>query len=487
MNRQAAAGKGKRKAPRLRFRYGFAAVPVVTVLILVVLGLSVNSVYSMQQSIIVSLEQGCADTLGKWAESVTAELELHRSNIEGFFDDQEAMGIYISGTYGQYESYPLGIYMGDDTGYYYDGSGWSGGDDYVVTERPWYQDGKDSRDFVFGEPYLDAMTGKICISVSARLDWDEAVRVLAADMYMDYPQQLVRALHDTNELDEVMLVAGQGRVVMAASQSGIEGSDLSAMDVPRYQKAAELIADGAEADEGLVCTVSGRLNRTRAYLVSVPGTGWYIVTYMKDSTLLAPLLRFLPLAALLGILAVAALVYLAGKYVRSVAEMEHRATTDKLTGILNREGFRRAVEPDGQTITTGMLILLDLDNFKSVNDNLGHPEGDRVLVLFAELMKQFFDRSTNRYARIGGDEFAVVIEHEITTGTAVHMLERFNAKVHETFDETYGAYGLSVSAGAAFCRPDRNYTALYKRADELLYQAKTDGKGRFHVEEMPKT
>jgi len=128
----------------------------------------------------------------------------------------------------------------------------------------------------------------------------------------------------------------------------------------------------------------------------------------------------------------------------------------------------------------GTLILTDLDNFKAINDNLGHPEGDAVLKAYADLLKEYFGADTDFTARLGGDEFAVFMAEEMSD-TKVH--ERVNGFVNRArhLFEKYAQYGLSVSAGC--CKADENddYTRLYKRTDVALYTVKSGGKDGFNI------
>ena len=469
---------------RLKISYGFAAIPVVLLLIVVLLAMSVNSIYSMRRSIITRQQMGTAHALDKWAESVIGQLEIHRDNIENFFSEEEALKEYIASTYEQYEAYPYGIYLGDDTGFYLDASGWSGGDDYVVYERQWFIEGQDSRTFTFGEPYIDAMTGRICISVSALTNSNQGVRVMATDTYTDYPAAQVMELSEASGIAEALLVSGNGEVIIAGSGGETEGQKLSELSGARYTKLAGVLEETGADTEDMSYTASDASGIIQANIIHVDTADWYLAVFMKQSSLMAPVLKFIPFVLLIGAAAVCMLIWLAGKYVNSVTEMEEMATTDKLTGLLNRDGFKSVTARSGPAVAAGMLILLDLDNFKAINDNLGHPEGDKILVMFSALLKSFFNRSTDQCARLGGDEFAVVIAHDISAEGAENMLNRFMNMAEETFGDKYRRYGLSVSAGAAFWRPDRNYEALYKQADRLLYEAKNDGKGCYRVEQM---
>ena len=89
------------------------------------------------------------------------------------------------------------------------------------------------------------------------------------------------------------------------------------------------------------------------------------------------------------------------------------AAREKLTGLLNREGFEKHMEEFLHSPhSLGVLILLDLDNFKKINDSLGHPQGDKVLKIFAGALKGVF-RQHDYVGRIGGDEFTVFIPNAL--------------------------------------------------------------------------
>jgi len=164
--------------------------------------------------------------------------------------------------------------------------------------------------------------------------------------------------------------------------------------------------------------------------------------------------------------------------VESVSEMEEKAVKDQLTGLSNREGFRRNLEQSGETSFDGILILLDLDHFKNVNDSLGHPEGDAVLVMFSDLLKEFFNRNSDFTARLGGDEFAVTQEGDLDAETVRNMMDRFMKKAEMIFS-SYQEYGLSVSAGVDFFHKGEEYETVYKRCDDLLYEAKNSGRAGY--------
>ncbi len=152
--------------------------------------------------------------------------------------------------------------------------------------------------------------------------------------------------------------------------------------------------------------------------------------------------------------------------------------TDYLTGTVNRRGLHEIwhVLPAGAHVHC---LYMDIDNFKLVNDQLGHPVGDKVLQDFSKLLESFFNRNKDVVSRLGGDEFAVFIGRNITAAEADAMLTKFMSIVHKNLEEKYPAQNLSASIGAAFVSRSASYSFLYQNADKALYEAKRGGKNRF--------
>lgn len=162
--------------------------------------------------------------------------------------------------------------------------------------------------------------------------------------------------------------------------------------------------------------------------------------------------------------------------------MQEVSETDPLTGLANRRALekyiRRALV---QTVGTGIMILLDLDNFKLVNDQAGHPEGDKVLERFANHLKSCFGKDA-LVARLGGDEFAVFTKLNIPHKELTHQLEALLQSSRNDLRYYYNEYGMSVSIGAVYVDEyTHSYEDLYRRADDALYVAKRYGKDRVHI------
>ena len=167
------------------------------------------------------------------------------------------------------------------------------------------------------------------------------------------------------------------------------------------------------------------------------------------------------------------------------AQIHHMAHHDSLTSLPNRTLFRERLNEalhHGEGMGTSTAVLcLDLDNFKNVNDALGHQFGDKLLhSLSVRLRDQLREQDT--LARLGGDEFAVVLPHISHSEDAQHTAERLIAAAAPAFliDGQQLSVGLSVGIALA---PQDHTTAdhLLRCADMALYEAKRNGRNRYEV------
>ncbi|MBP3476012.1 MAG: hypothetical protein J6K48_06805 [Lachnospiraceae bacterium] len=159
--------------------------------------------------------QAYGGEINAWVTQIFGELQIYQDTIEeGSFVDDAAILKYMEKSVGKNEAYPVGLYMGDDSCVYLDGLGWVLGDDWVLVEREWYVDGKDNDTFAFGEPYYDSMTGQVCVSASVHVDYPDAVRVLATDVYLDYVSGLIAEIAAQKEV-EAFLVTGASQTILA--------------------------------------------------------------------------------------------------------------------------------------------------------------------------------------------------------------------------------------------------------------------------------
>ena len=165
---------------------------------------------------------------------------------------------------------------------------------------------------------------------------------------------------------------------------------------------------------------------------------------------------------------------------RARKELEHRATYDTLTGCHNRSSILGALqaelERDG---SSGLgVVYVDLDEFKPVNDKLGHAAGDELLMLVAERLARA-SRDSDLVGRLGGDEFLVVLHDIPGPDVAMTVAERVCGLLSEGFELSGGPVRLRGSVGVA-CSHGEALSAeeLVKKADVAMYASKERREGR---------
>jgi diguanylate cyclase (GGDEF)-like protein/PAS domain S-box-containing protein len=162
-------------------------------------------------------------------------------------------------------------------------------------------------------------------------------------------------------------------------------------------------------------------------------------------------------------------------------QLTHQAFHDPLTGLANRALFRDRVshalalaKRQAHPIT---VLFLDLDDFKRVNDSLGHAEGDRLLLSAAERFLSCA-RASDTVARLGGDEFAILIEHAAEPDGRGELLERLATAMGHPFTLSGNQLQVTASIGVATAAAGDTADDLLRNADVAMYAAKRRGKGR---------
>lgn len=165
------------------------------------------------------------------------------------------------------------------------------------------------------------------------------------------------------------------------------------------------------------------------------------------------------------------------------AEMQNKIRMDDMTGILNKAAIQASIR-DYLSVSAPeslhAVMMIDTDNFKAVNDTLGHLFGDEVIKFVARAIKNTF-RESDFVGRIGGDEFLVFMKNttkEVTEQRAVAL----NQSLHRKFEKDGHSCAISCSIGIAYYPMDGiDYDSLVTSADDALYQAKKRGKNRYVI------
>lgn len=213
---------------------------------------------------------------------------------------------------------------------------------------------------------------------------------------------------------------------------------------------------------------------------------WATLFYVVQPAFDRQLDLTLTLILIVGSLLVATLVCTTFCHTRkSVFDLQHQlhgmAYKDTLTGLPNRRAFMEqltATLEDEATPVPLFFLMLDIDDFKKINDSFGHDVGDRVLVEVARILRN--QSLGHNFARLGGEEFAVVAQV-----ADVAMAQELARSIVDTVNSSqfYGL-SLSISVGLANREPGESMFSLMRRADVALYDAKNTGKNRYAMAEQ---
>ena len=343
--------------------------------------------------------------------------------------------------------------------------------------------------------FTEAMKGHNAISETTIIDEDgDEVLVLAVPIMKDgkavgviygtFTKSTIDSIIDSISIskDSIDLVVTSEEKILAHSTNtpGIT-IDSSA------QLLSDIIPEGNVPDDNKETTLYYSQDGKK-YIAEMTPIGvhdWYFVSILPE-TVVTDQTTQITIYVSFAIAAVAVVFLIILLHIHSLLKNTDRfidqASTDSLTGILNKGTFRTNVCEAMDRYKDGLaLFIIDLDDFKSVNDNLGHVMGDKVLTDVAKKLSLIFG-GTDKVGRIGGDEFSAFLPIKKEKEDIVEYAKVACSEI----DNTYSAHGssvhVSVSVGIAFYPGDGgDYEALYKNADLALYKCKSSGKNTYAV------
>ena len=163
------------------------------------------------------------------------------------------------------------------------------------------------------------------------------------------------------------------------------------------------------------------------------------------------------------------------RYRTSLEHLNYKASHDELTGAYNRAGYDLLLSAIDHRST--IMMLIDVDNFKSINDTYGHETGDKVLIKIVQVLNSIF-RDDDCICRIGGDEFVVFMVHSsnISRRLIETKINQINIELENTDD---GLPPVSISVGIVNGRDIKNAETMFEKTDAAMYESKKQGKNTY--------
>lgn len=300
-------------------------IPIVLVIIITFFGLSRRMITSVSEQNLMANAKVCAGDIYAWTDRIIGELQVYKDTIEeGGFADDEAILAFMETSVEKNDAYPVGLYMGDDQGIYLDASGWVPGDDWILTERDWYLEGKENEEIAFGEPYYDSQTGDICVSATVRMSNTDAVRVLAVDVYLNYLSEIV------SDIDEggikSFLVTKESQTIIAHPDTDMIAHTLSEGGLDQLYTYIGRAIGGQKIGADDLSSVRGDDGSYFVCLNEIEGTDWILVSYMSRNEVLSGLHQMETIMIVIAAVAAAMLIFATFQLMNSVVKPVERVT-----------------------------------------------------------------------------------------------------------------------------------------------------------------
>ena len=237
-------------------------------------------------------------------------------------------------------------------------------------------------------------------------------------------------------------------------------------------------------DTPLNATYTGGHGKVLVTSRYIPAIDWFLIVEQDENTALSSTRAALIRTILIGIAASLLIILFSTLTInRYHARLEELATTDSLTGCANRRELERQLERlhyrKARYGSDVALIIIDVDNFKRLNDTRGHQVGDQVLKVLTDTIQESI-RPDDTLARWGGDEFVILIEDNLNAARTIAERLRYFFFKNWTEQKQEGP-AISLSMGIAELGNTEDIASLIQKADGALYRAKRSGKDRIEI------
>lgn len=353
----------------------------------------------------------------------------------------------------------------------------------------------EAKDTYITEPYRSSVTAKYMISIMIPLSSSDEEKYI---MYASFPLETIQGLAQTESLysqpEIALLNADSGNYIACTDGEMASAGSWNNLMLMHSQMEFEnetFYHDYMQnlehrTDSGIAQFDFRDKAYTQGYVRIQSMPDWYIAVNLPNSTLSGFLMqhqtRIAGYFAAIIILTLCLCIWIICRQILQKKKLQQLSENDPLLGILNKRTFisrfHDYIAKQNQS-PCGVLIFLDVDDFKIYNDTYGHLSGDLVLKQFAKTMMAFFGEN-GLVGRYGGDEFILFLKGFRKRESVEKSMLRLQQELHEMELPDHGIVKLSFSAGLArFPDSGKTFEELCNHADKALYRVKSHGKNAF--------
>ncbi len=376
--------------------------------------------------------------------------------------------------YSAFSSY----FISEKTLNYYHYSGISRQVNPALPADQWFWDAKKMDEaYVVNLDHNKEQDAQLTVYINHRvMDYDNNfIGVTGVGLGLNSVQQLVNKYQD-NFRRNIYFVDQAGQVQLHSKRTA--SSATSILEQPGISHIAHQILSQNYG------TFSYQREGEKMLLTSryLPELKWYLLVELREADAMKEIRNSLLMNLMIGALVVGVIAMVITSTLSAFhRRMEHMATTDKLSGLGNRQYFdmvlAQALNHYSRNLQPFSLIVLDIDHFKQVNDQLGHSAGDQVIQTLSRLLGDCIRRSDS-LCRWGGEEFVILVP-DCSREDAYNLAEKIRQKTAATSLMTeHPERVITLSAGVTVVQQNDTASQLFSRADNALYRAKGNGRNR---------
>lgn len=384
-----------------------------------------------------------------------------------------------------------GFYFGRNDGVHITDSGGKLPAAYDPTKRPWYKEAADKKGLIVTRSYTDSLTGKKCITLAAPVyQKNQLMGVVGLDIFVDKFHKIFENL-SPNHITHYYITDYYGNLIFNDEFSNIEfdltdelnnlSSGINFSTAIEKQNWYSILNEY----NGIINIDYSKSGKIIGYYWTMPREKWKIiaitdpVTYSKEISRMKTMFYSNVIIGILLLFFLILIVLIINMYIGK-AKMKFTLTHDALTGLPNRQYLEIFFKNESDKLSTAVeysLLLIDIDNFKFINDTYGHAIGDEILKSIAHKLKNIIP-ADGLLIRSGGDEFGILLTN-VTIESAKYFTERLQSTIcNNSIQILNNTLDISISTGYTVIDSSSDIMKFFSHANAALKIAKDEGKNK---------